>query len=409
MLRHLVETVFGGLENKKLLKTKLRKPENINKFSLIVQLRNNLIVLMKIISYLFGINRQTPTNTNLYKEAVASSYIMTIRVFGGNVGVLFTSSAKWQKAKTKPFNNPKLNKAYALFARKGKAYCLNIFLAHYKEYSKGVLKKAWYYERGWKKIKDVEVDFIYSRFNRAVFKDYKKYKRPENIKYKIIEDIGMINHPELEEFCWDKSMIHNIFPEFTPKTFLVNSRRGLNAVLPAIKSEKIVIKPRYGTLGGKVLITTKKNIPKEINKNTIVQEFIDTSNGIKGLVKSYHDLRVIVINGKVDHAHIRVPKKGILTANMANGGKKIFITNGQIPKKVVKIVKKVDRLLKIYKPRIYSIDFLFDKNQQPYIVECNSSPVIYRYAYGRFARPEFYDSILKTIKKNIKMKIIRTI
>ena len=334
---------------------------------------------------------------------------MAVRLYGGNLGILFTSSAKWSKRKTTPFNDAKLNKAYALFARKGKAHGLNVFLAFYNEYSKGTLRKAWFYDRGWKKIKDVEIDFVYSRFNRAVFKDHKKYKRAENFKYKIIESIGMINHPELEEFCWDKSMIHDIFPEFTPKTFLVNSRRGLNVVLPAIKSEKVVIKPRYGTLGGKVLITDKKHIPKKIDKNTIIQEFIDTSNGIKGLVKSYHDLRVIIINGKIDHAHIRVPKKGLLTANMANGGKKIFITNGQIPKKIVKIVKKVDRLLKRYKPRIYSIDFLFDEKQIPFIVECNSSPVIQRYAYGKFAKPEFYDSILKTIKKNIKLKVVETI
>jgi len=331
---------------------------------------------------------------------------MAIRLFGGNVGVLFTACAKWNRKK--PFKSKELNKAYALFARKGKAHSLNVFLAHHKEYKKGVLRKAWIYNRGWKKIANVEIDFVYSRFNRTVFKDHKKYKRAENFKYKIIADIGMINHPELEEFCWDKHMVHEFFPEYTPRTFLINSRRGLNVVLPALKTEKIVIKPRYGTLGGKVLIVNKDKVPKIIHKNTIVQEFVDTSKGIKGLVKSYHDLRVIVINGKIDHAHIRVPKKGMMTANMANGGKKIFITNGQIPKKVVKIVREVDKLLKFYKPRVYSVDFLFE-NQKPLIVECNSSPTLHRYAYGRFAKPEFYDAILKTIKKNIKVKVIETV
>ncbi len=332
---------------------------------------------------------------------------MAIRLFGGNIGVLFTACARWNRKK--PFRTEKLNKSYALFARKGKNHGLNVFLAHHREYKKGVLKKAWVYNRGWKKIANAEIDFVYSRFNRTVFKDHKKYKRAENFKYKIIADIGMINHPELEEFCWDKHMVHEFFPEYTPKTFLINSRRGLNVVLPSLKTEKIVIKPRYGTLGGKVLIVDKNKVPKTIHKNTIVQEFVDTSKGIKGLVKSYHDLRVIVINGKINHAHIRVPKKGMLTANMANGGKKIFITNGQIPKKVVRIVKEIDKLLKFYKPRIYSVDFLFDENQKPLVVECNSSPTLHRYAYGRFAKPEFYDAILKTIKKNIKVKVIETV
>jgi glutathione synthase/RimK-type ligase-like ATP-grasp enzyme len=328
------------------------------------------------------------------------------RLVGGNVGVLFTTSARWRKGRSKPFNDSKLNNSYALLAKKGKQHGINIILAHYREFSNSILKKAWIYDLGWKKIPNIEIDFVYSRFNRAVFSDHKKYMRAEAVKYRILEnDIGMINHPDLEEFCWDKSMVHELFPEFTPRTFLVNSRRGLNVVLPAIKSEKVVIKPRYGTLGGKVLIIDKKNIPKEISKNTIVQEFIDTSNGIKGLVKSYHDLRVVIINGKIDHAHIRVPKKGLLTANMAKGGKKIFISNGQIPKKVRKIARKVDRLLRRYKPRVYSIDFLFDEKQNPHIVECNSSPVIQRYAFGKYRMPEFYDRLLAAIKSGIKVRV----
>lgn len=334
---------------------------------------------------------------------------MIVSSGGKNVGVLFTSAARCRKKKTSPFNNQKLNKAYALFAKKGKEHCMNVFLANYRQYSKGALKRAWLYNHGWKKVKNAEIDFVYSRFNKAVFRDYKKYKRAENFKYKIIKDMGMINHPILEEFCWDKSIVHEFFPGYTPTTFLVNSRRGLMAVLPAIKSEKITLKPRYGTLGRNVMVIDKDKIPKEISKNTIVQEFIETSRGIKGLVKSRHDLRVIVINGKINHSHIRVPKKGLLTANMALGGKKIFIRNSQIPKKALKIVRKVDRLLRKYKPRIYSVDFLFDENQKPYIVECNSSPTLHRYAYGRFAKPEFYDDILKTIKRNIKLKIIRAV
>ena len=281
-----------------------------------------------------------------------------------NIAILFTKGADFKTEK--PFKSDKLNKAYGLFARKAKKFGLNVFIANYASYRNAVLKQAWNYSRGWKKAKEVEVEFVYSRFNRAVYNNHSKNKKAEKLKYQIINEIEMLNHPELEEFCWDKTLIKEFFPEHCPKTFLISSRRGLKSVLPELKTEKIILKPRYGTLGSEIVISDKKNFPKKIQKNTIVQEFIDSSHGIKGLVRGIHDLRLIIINGKLDHEHIRVPKNGNLLANMSKGGKKIFIKNSRIPKKALIIAKKVDKLLSNYYPRIYSIDFIFDKKQKPY-------------------------------------------
>lgn len=66
-VRHIIETVFGGLENKGLLKTKLRRTDNINKYSVIVQIRHNIRTLMKLMSYLFRIVRQTLLINKIYK------------------------------------------------------------------------------------------------------------------------------------------------------------------------------------------------------------------------------------------------------------------------------------------------------------------------------------------------------
>jgi len=242
-----------------------------------------------------------------------------------------------------------------------------------------------------------------------MFMDNKENSKAINFKYNMAEKTTILNHPLIDKFCWDKRIVSDFFPEYTPKTFLVSSLRGLKSIIPAIKSEKIVLKPRYGTLGQNVIITNKNNLPAIIERNTIVQEFIDTSKGIKGLTQGYHDLRIIIMNGKIDHAHIRIPKKGLLTANVALGGKKIFIKNEQIPKKAVQIAKKIDKLFKIYNPRIYSVDFLIDENQTPYIVECNSQPMIDKYAFGKYANLSFYDRILEVMKKSIKIKVIETV
>ena len=303
-----------------------------------------------------------------------------------------------------------LSRVHSIFSKKALEHGLRLFFAPCIEFKDGKLKRSWTYRsRGWVKVYNQEIDMVYSRFAKTMFADNKENPKAISFKYKIAEKTAIINHPIIDKFCWDKRIVSELFPEYTPKTFIVNTIRGLKAVLPALKSEKIVLKPRYGTMGKDVIIINKNNLPETIEKNTIIQEFIDTSKGIKDLIKGYHDLRLIIANGKIDHAHIRVPKKGLLTANVALGGKKVFIRNEQVPKKAIRIAKNIDKLFKNYKPRLYSVDFLIDKNQNPFIVECNSQPMIDKYAFGKYAHLDFYDRILEIMKKGIKIKVIETI
>lgn len=324
-----------------------------------------------------------------------------------NLGVLFTQTTDWKKS-SRPFFTRTINNAYSLFARKAEAKGFNAYFAEYTSYNNKKLRYAWRYEKGWKKTENIELDIVFNRFNKAVFKGNLKDKKAERIKYKIFNEIGTINHPLLEEFCWDKHKIYEMFPEYSPQTFLVNSYSGFKKVIPLIRGKRIVIKPRYGTLGKDVKIFRKKkmikNIDKKIKKNTIVQRYINTKHGIKGLVDGVHDMRIIIINGKINHAHIRAPKKGLI-ANMSLGGEKIFIKNEEIPKQAVEIVKKVDSALRNFYPRVFSVDFLFDKNQKPYIVECNSSPTLHRYAYGKYKKPEYFDDLLDAIKRGVRLKV----
>jgi hypothetical protein len=46
-IRGIVETVFGGLENKGLLHTRFKRDDNIKKFGVVIQIRHNLMTYMK--------------------------------------------------------------------------------------------------------------------------------------------------------------------------------------------------------------------------------------------------------------------------------------------------------------------------------------------------------------------------
>ena len=320
-----------------------------------------------------------------------------------SVGILFTSTAK-RDAKV-PFKR-KYSRVHSIFAKQADEHGLNVFFAHCTEYQNGRLTYCWCRHNGrWKLAEDQPIDIVYSRFARSIYKHNKKNILAESFKWKMARQISVINHPFIDEFCWDKKIVAELFPEHCPKTFVVNTRAGLEKVLPEIKSEKVVLKPRYGTLGANVVIEDKKNLPKLIEENTIVQEFIDTSKGINGVTDGLHDMRLFMINGKVDHTHIRIPKKGLYTANVALGGKKVFVPNNKIPKKAIKIAKEVDRFFKNFYPRIFSVDFLFDEKGNPYIVECNSQPMIDKYAFGKYAMITFYDRVLEAMKSGIKLKV----
>ena len=325
-----------------------------------------------------------------------------------NIAVLFTDSISCDTKNA--FSGRYWSRVHSIFSKKAEEHGLRLFFAPYNEFRDGKLDRAWIYKKNrWVKVHNQEVGLVYSRFAKTMFLGNKENPKAVSFKYRMIEKVTLLNHPLIDRFCWDKRIVSEMFPELTPKTFLINTLRGLKAVLPELKSKKIVLKPRFGTMGQNVIITDKDNLPETIEENTIVQEFIDTSEGIKGLTKGYHDLRLIIADGRIDHAHIRVPKKGLLTANVALGGKKVFIKNEQIPKKAASIARKIDRLFRDYRPRVYSIDFLMDKNQKPYIVECNSQPMIDKYAFGKYADLSFYDRLFEVMKRSIKIKILETL
>jgi len=324
-----------------------------------------------------------------------------------SVAILFTSAAKVEG--TKPFRTRNISRVWTIFSRKAKEYGLNVFLAYHREYKDGKLLKCWYKENNkWKIVKKQPIDVVYSRFAGSIYKDNKVNKQALKFKLDMAKDVTMINHPLLDDFCWDKRVVSETFPQHTPKTFVVNTLHGLKIVLSKIKSKKIILKPRYGTLGRDVLVVNRDNLPKEIEKNTLVQEFIDTSNGIKGITDGIHDLRMIMINGKIDHVHVRTPKEGLLRANVALGGEKRFVDKKLVPKKAKIVAKKVDKLFRGLYPRVYSVDFLFDKKGKPYVVECNSQPMIDKYAFGKYADPSFYDRLLETIKISVPVKVVES-
>jgi len=312
------------------------------------------------------------------------------------IGVLFYKYINFDKRK-KAFKVEKTEKAFIILSEIAKKKGFDVVFSDTFHYSKGKFKKAFIYDNGWKIIEDVKIDAIFDRCKT----DDKTIK----FKRKLSKEIFLYNSLELNRFCWDKASYSSVFKESTPQIFVVNDINELKEKLKEIRSSKYVLKPRFGICGVNIEILDKDKLPKEVRKNTVLQEFIDTSKGIPELkIKGVHDIRVVIIDNEIDHVYVRIPEKGLLS-NIAQGGKAIHFDKKEIPSNVLNLVKIAQEKMKNYKYNLYTVDSVFGADGKPYVIEMESIPVIdsaYLEEDTKKLQKEFLGKIVDSIIASIK-------
>ena len=298
----------------------------------------------------------------------------------------------------KKYDKKVLRRCYRyLFEKSEKEYGLKWYKANVLWYNKKtkLFNKGWEMKNGkWTVVHDFGYDFIFDKTKLSG--NSLKYKKYFEKKVKIL------NSTELEILCSDKWLTRNTFKQYMPKTYLVHDIKQLKSKLKYIKSDKIVLKPRFGSSAIGLTIIKKSQLPQKIPRDTILQEFVDTSKGIPDLVKGVHDIRSIVIDGKFIHSFIRVPKAGWIS-NLSRGGHAIFVDKNKTPKKLVDfVINHVDKKLTKLKPRFYTVDCVY-VDGKIVLVELNSKPGFFFYeGFGRNdLRDLVIDNLLNAIKESI--------
>src|SRR3989344_2270343 len=251
-------------------------------------------------------------------------------------------------------------------------------------------------------------------FRTGYFFDGKKFVAyPHPIAAAIVYDKGnmdlnggkdwsSINRAGLAKICRSKYRTYQVFKKDHKQTCFFNTRSECAACLRKIRGEQIVYKPNDGFEGRGVVVGSHQFVRKHITsyKNGIVQEFMDTSAGIPGLVISTHDLRVIIMNGKPVESFFRIPPHGSLIANVARGGRVVEIKLSQIPKSVHTILRRVDRVFRIFGPRIYAVDLGFE-NGKPHLFEINHMPGLPYASEPRYYWA-FHRALLQTLRNAVQ-------
>ncbi len=313
------------------------------------------------------------------------------------VMILFGKS-NWQKAK--PFSNKDYQYSYEYFYSLCKKSGIQMYRASHEwyDYEKNLFKYAWIYEgegANWKRVKNIKPDLIYDKTKASTEVYHKKELMQKH--YPFINDLNFTHLID------DKLITSLIFEKWSKKSWLVKSSSELKYILPKLKSSRIVIKPISESGGKDVQIIDKKAASNiKIEKENIVQEFIDSSRGVPGVSKKIHDLRLVFVNEKLIYSYIREPKEGSLLANLAQGGSLIIVPKEKLPASLKPIIAHANDIFATFAPRVYSIDFMFDETKKPWIVEFNSMPGLYFTPEEKPYMLEMYKNLLRIFREKLR-------
>lgn len=233
-----------------------------------------------------------------------------------------------------------------------------------------------------------------NRFSHSwVFDGTTFRERNEPVELDLIYDKGhfkgdagstLLNDVAIDVLCTDKRVTAKMFPEISPKTFEVASRKELEAMLAGWTGEKVVAKPIDGHEGKGVVIGSPAEVlAAEHSFPLLVQEFIDISGGIPGFCDKPHDYRTVIYNGVVGVTYIRTAPPGSFIANVSRGGSEIQVPADKRPAEAKAVVEQIDRrMAERFPKRVYSIDLGRDKSGRWYLIELNAKPAILPARFG---------------------------
>ncbi|MFH0834411.1 MAG: ATP-grasp domain-containing protein [Patescibacteria group bacterium] len=268
-----------------------------------------------------------------------------------------------------PFSENEWRQAYGELAKIIHARGGTFFIARGDATYLGGMKfsQGWQWDgREFREVGEFQPDVIYDKSNSAV-----------TPPFRFEANARILNPNPIVEVCNDKFKTYQIFSEFAPPTEIALDEKQVATALGKIKSQQKVLKPLNAEGGAGVVIGDDATIlAAEKFFPVLIQEFIDTAAGLSADdATSHHDFRIVVVNGEIVLAGLRIPAAGKLIANISQGGTVEEFPLEKIPPAALKLVKKIDAKFASY-DRAYSIDLGFENNE-PKLIELNSQPGLF--------------------------------
>jgi glutathione synthase/RimK-type ligase-like ATP-grasp enzyme len=243
-----------------------------------------------------------------------------------------------------------------------------------------------FFEKKWSLKKNIRPDLVFDKtpfyLNEALMKSRRI----------IAKHYPFYNELDLSKLLSNKWLTYVSFKNFSPKAFLISKKEELKKV-NKLSSSRVIFKPLIGS-GGKGIKIFNRSSFMPIKYPFIAQELLELKGEIKNFVRGAHDLRIMIINERPFYSFLRIPKKNSLVSNLSRGGKIKVIELENLPETVLPFIKKVQKKLKSYKIKIYSIDLMLDDNKTPWIIEINSRPGILLEKQELPYKKYFFDNLI---------------
>ncbi|MBU0660968.1 ATP-grasp domain-containing protein [Patescibacteria group bacterium] len=267
-----------------------------------------------------------------------------------------------------PLNKEEYLESYQELAKQVEARGAKFFIVRQHDSYKGngVFSNSWQFKDGEVvETGEVVIDTLFDKGARLFPSD---------------GSMTILNNDFVNSVCVDKWKTYELFKQYCPKTIKVENQEELVAAVSEFDGDIKVVKAIWGEGGHDVHIgSTEHVLAQSYEFPVIVQEFIDTSEGIPGVYDGMHDLRIVLINGEIIYSFYRVPQEGEYRANVAQGGELRVIETDKIPMSVYPIIEEIK---KVFDTTYYvGVDIVFLAGK-PFIMELNSRVGLFSPARG---------------------------
>ncbi len=211
------------------------------------------------------------------------------------------------------------------------------------------------------------------------------------------KNVQTFNNQLLAETFFDKLLTYERLPEYAIPTVAILSSTSKDIASACDKLKRLiqqhpfavdfgdsfVLKDRYGA-GGNYVYLIEGNSQQQIkhycqdnpNISFVLQPFLPFDNGFSFRSKTAPtDIRLIYHHNRLFQSYIRMAQDNDFRCNEHQGGKLIYVTRGDIPRRVLEIGRKI--VTKIDKPRsLFALDFVVSNTGHVYFIEGNIGPGI---------------------------------
>ena len=187
----------------------------------------------------------------------------------------------------------------------------------------------------------------------------------------------------------------------TATTQLICSPDDYADALEKIKTDKIVVKPLDENGGIGVTLYDRDSLSGNQSFPVIAQEFIETKNGVEGMVDGRHDIRLYIVGGEIAIYSVRQPAEGGWLSNTHRGGTIQFCNKSQISPELLHFAKPIIEKFDQLGGKFYALDFMRG-NDRWYLVEMNDRPGIPAFFQDtNGAVKEFHEKFANMIAKEL--------